>query len=188
MSSIRREIIRPSYDPIVVTLDKGAHGSIQREGQYGVDYQYIVNNGSGSMYVPKAGKDAIARTNAAPGEAIEICKSQSRSGTLYVATKVNDAQEPEEPELAEEPPPPQVPQVVTRPVNGHANGHAVAAPAPPAPQRGGFARYLCGAIDAMLEARGYAQERGLELDTPSWEDVRAIANTVYIQKCKAEER
>ncbi len=165
MANFRREVIRPDYDPVIITLDRNPDQCTQREGQYGVDYQYIVNNDRGIMWAPKALRDALIQSGARAGDSVEICKSQRGRAVSYVATLVSDAREPRAAA------PPVEPETATpQPVSEvHPITELVTA-------------CLRSAIDAMCEARIYADKRELDLDGPSWEDVRAIANTLFINR------
>jgi hypothetical protein len=174
----RREYIRPDFDPIVVTLDKGPEVCIQREGNKGVDYEYFVNNNSGIMYLPKAGRDALMQTGAQAGDSVEICKARRGNATLYFVHLVKDTHEPA--------PPP------ARQLAAVAVEEAPKATYAPQPQQvkavnelsAQLAWCMHSAIDAMAAARDYAATRSLTLDTPSWEDIRALAITAYIQRSK----
>ena len=88
----RREVIRPEWDPVIVRLDKGPEG-VQREGQYGVDYQYVVNSDSGIMWLPKSGRDALLACGAQAGDEVEICKSKRGAATVYFAQRVSEPHE-----------------------------------------------------------------------------------------------
>src|SRR5947209_7957425 len=91
-NSNHREKIIVGFDPIVLKLDSDPEG-VQREGKYGIDYQYICNDNSGIMWLPKDGRDAILATGARRGAEIEICKSQRGRMITYVATLLSDARE-----------------------------------------------------------------------------------------------
>jgi hypothetical protein len=185
MAGGKREVIRPDFDPIVITLDKNPDQCTQREGQYGVDYQYIVNSDSGIMWLPKAGRDALINSGARAGDQVELCKSQRGRVVNYVATLVSDARETR---------PSVTPSSST--AFGQRLQETVAAapaqiPAPPAssevfPIKEMWAACLRTAIDAMWEAREYAFKREFDLDGPSWEDVRALAITMYINRAGAK--
>ena len=47
--ALRREKITPDIDPIIPTLDCDDPEGIQRKGQYGIDYRYVVNKSAGIM-------------------------------------------------------------------------------------------------------------------------------------------
>jgi hypothetical protein len=173
----RREYIRPNFDPVIVTLDKGPDVCTQREGQDGVDYQYFVNSNSCIMYLPKAGRDALVQSGAKAGDSVEICMSKGRAGaTVYFAQRVNDSHEPAAP-----PARPLAAVAVTE------APRATYAPVPQ-PQQGGLnatgeqlAYCLKATIDALAIARDYAKTKGIELNFNE-EDCRTLAVTAFISK------
>lgn len=182
---MQRDVIRLQFDePCVVRLDKGAQG-IQREGQYGVDYQYTCNGDSAVMWLPKAGRDALLQSGAQPGEQVQITKARrGREIVFFVRRGGGDA-----------PPAPGRPAQGNG--NGNGTGHAhrmpprawadppqetaappVAAPSfPPVARQ--LASCLCAAIDAAAEAEVYAKSKGLPVEFNAG-DIRAIALSVYI--------
>jgi hypothetical protein len=181
----RREVIRPDFDPVIIRLDKDATVYTQREGQQGVDYQFIINADQGIMWLNKAGRDALVNTGAKAGDSVEICKARRGNATLFFAQRVNDTHESGMP----------TPQPA-RQLAGVAVAEAPKATYPPIPQAQPqqiravnvsaeqLSFCLRAAIDAMVAGRDYAASRALTLDGPSWEDVRCMALSIYIARTR----
>jgi hypothetical protein len=171
----RREKIIVGFDPLVVRLDSPPEG-LQTQSNFGngIEYQYFVNEGSGTTYLPAAGRDAIIASGAQAGDEIEICKSQRGRLQTYVCTVLRDSQEPPPPPAPASAPP--RPLAVVPPQQGQGK---------PELRATAISTCLRVAIDDMVEAREYASAKKLELDTPTWEDVRAIAISYFIQRSKA---
>lgn len=155
----RREVIRPDYDPVLITLDKNPDQCTQREGQYGVDYQFIVNSDSGIMWLPKAGRDALIQSGARAGDQVELCKSQRGRVVSYVATVVNDAREPQTPA---KPAP-------VRPITEQPTSH-------PIQER--MTHLFLAAAASLREAHRQIEADSFyagRIEPPTWEDIRSTA-------------
>lgn len=174
-----REIIRFDGEPVLVHLDKSPQAAIQREGQYGVDWQYIVNHDCGIMWLPEEGRDALLSSGAQAGDEVAIKRSRRGREWVWEIERVSDASEP--------PPPKSNGQQRTISAN---NGHLYPPPplpeskyakpeAPGNPVAKQLASCLCAAIDSVAEAQTYATSKGLHVQFGA-EDIRAIALTVYI--------
>lgn len=177
---MNREVIKPQPDiPIVVRLDKGPEG-LEREGRYGVDYQYTVNGDRGVMWLPREARDQLVRCGAQAGDDVQIVKSMRGRAAVWSVQVVPDSNDPA---------PPAANQRTNGYVNGHSNGNgngsgqAQPAAKPQRPAAQWMVAALCAAIDASLAAAAYAKERGLELNFNE-EDIRSIAATMYIQASK----
>jgi hypothetical protein len=199
---MQRQIIKPQLDvPVTVKLDKGPEG-IERDGKYGIDWQYTVNDDSGVMWLPRDGRDALLRAGAQAGDEVQILKATLAGKTTFTAQVLaSDATEPEP-----EPTPPAR--------NGNGNGHAhvqprgraplpprayhqpeavprpqQAAKAAPAPSHGAqvLATALYTAIDAALAAEAYAKQQGMDLELQP-DDIRAMAISLFIDSRKGEVR
>lgn len=177
---MNREVIKPQLDiPIEVKLGSRPEGQ-EKEGRFGVDYQYIVNNDRAVLYLPREARDQLVRSGAQPGDLVQIVKSMRGRASVFSVQVVPEG---------EPAPPPAANQRTNNNgyVNGHSNGNgngqAQPAAKPQRPAAQWMAAALCAAIDASLAAAAYGKERGLELNFNE-EDVRSIAATMYIQASK----
>jgi hypothetical protein len=153
-----REVIRFSEEPVLVKLDVA--DGIQVEGQYGVDWQYRVNDSTGVIYLPKEGRDVLKQSGAQAGDCVAIRKYKRGRMWVWDIERVSDAAEP---------------------VKAQNGSHRTPLPeskyvAPITQQLSGA---LCAAIDAVTEAQTYATNKGLHLQF-SADDIRCIALSVYI--------
>lgn len=83
---MQREVIRPDYDqPIVVKLDTAPEAGIQKEGKFGIDFQYYCNDDAGIMWLPAIGRDALLQSGAGPGDTVQITKTRRGKTTLFSA-------------------------------------------------------------------------------------------------------
>ncbi len=192
---MQREVIKPQADvPVTVRLDQGPEGQ-EREGRYGIDYQYTVNNDRGVMWLPKEARDQLVRCGAQAGDEIQIVKSLRGRIAQWAVQVVPDSNE-----LA---PPPRSNGYINGNGNGNGNGHYAGQAQPPRPDRYGpserpasigpmgpeatnvspvtqqLAGCLRAAVDACFETETYAKTKGMPLEFCS-EDIRAIALSVYI--------
>lgn len=169
---MQRQIIRLQLDvPIVVKLDSKPEGR-EKDGKYGVDYEYFVNDDRGVLYLPRDARDQLVRCGAQPGDDVQIVKSMRGRASVFSVQVLPDAQEPA-------PPPPnnvrQLPPARTT-NNAQPEQHRPAAQ--------WMTGALCAAIDASMAAANYAKGRGMELKFNE-EDIRSMAATMYIQASKA---
>ena len=175
----RRQIIKPQMDvPIVVKLDSRPEGT-ERDGKFGVDYQYIVNDDRGVMWLPREARDQLVRCGAQQGDEVQIVKSMRGRVSLFSVQVVPDSDPLDEP-----PTPPRTNGHPAVPGQPRTNGHALAQQTrtvAPSPAAGNMATgYLCSAIDAAVEAAAYAKEKHgwpLQFDA---EQVRRLAITLMI--------
>ena len=168
-----REIIRPNYgEPVIVQLACPPEGT-QREGQYGIDYQYELNDDQAITWLPAQAREAILASGAAEGDEIAITKARRGRQTVWTIERVED----ETPKKPEKPTPPKSANGTPKP----------AAPAAAAlSQRPGanlLVAAMCTAIDALTQASAYAQTKGLVLHWDA-QDVRALAITMWIDARK----
>lgn len=158
----KREVIRPDSDGVKIRLDKNADECLQVDNKGGVQYQYVVNNNAGIMWIPKEGRDALIRTGARAGDMVEIWIQDNGSyGAALVAPpsrRATEAAQQQTPEQA----PPEAGVKTTRLVSAA----------------------LRISIDALCEARQYAAKRDIELGEMTWEDVRALGITLMINKAR----
>jgi hypothetical protein len=194
---MQREIVKPNVDvPLKVRLDQGPEGQ-QKQGQYGIDYQYTVNHDSGVMWLPLAGREALLKSGAQAGDDVEIVKILRGKAILFAATVVRDAHERQQapvasaapirpngqlparafyqPEAADDPArltdrDIQIPRVSVTPARSQA-------PLSPVAQQ--LAGTLCAAVDAAAEAEAYARGKGLSIQFTA-DDIRAIGLSIYI--------
>lgn len=182
---MQREVIRPLVDqPVVVKLDQA--DGVEREGKFGVDFQYTVNDDAGVMWLPPAARDALLRIGAQAGDSVEIVKSKKGSQYVYSVRRVGDAHEPPRPAGNGKIPPRAYYQPGVN-GNGHTttNGNGHSAPAAPANGSSSLlARCFHEALDAINDAELYAKERhGLDLEFQA-EDIRACALSLYINETR----
>lgn len=193
-----REIIRPSYgEPCIVQLACAPEG-VQREGNYGIDFQYVLNGDRAVTWLPKEAQQAIVRSGAQEGDEICLRKTKHGSKTFWEAEKIEEeAPAPtnatramrQQEALAQH-----SREAVTLQCNiggkpnGNGNGHkpepAAARPEPHRPGAQVLAGALCAAIDAAAAAKKYASEKyQLELFFEAG-DIRAMAATLFIEARK----
>ena len=85
-----REIIRPNYgEPCIVQLACDPEGT-QREGSYGIDFQYELNQDSAITWLPKEARDAIVASGAKPGDEIAITKAKRGRQTVWTVERTAD--------------------------------------------------------------------------------------------------
>jgi len=82
-----REIIRPNYgEPCIVQLACDPEGT-QREGSYGIDFQYELNHDIAITWLPKEARDAIVASGAKPGDEIAITKAKRGRQTVWTVER-----------------------------------------------------------------------------------------------------
>ncbi|MBV8831303.1 MAG: hypothetical protein JO108_18980, partial [Acidobacteriaceae bacterium] len=85
-----REIIRPNYgEPCIVQLACDPEGT-QREGSYGIDFQYELNHDIAITWLPKEARDAIVASGAKPGDEIAITKAKRGRQTVWTVERTAD--------------------------------------------------------------------------------------------------
>jgi len=188
---VQREVVKLSTDiPVTVLLDRGPEG-FEREGKFGVDYQYTVNRDAGIMWLPRQARDAVIRSGAQAGDEVEILKQQHGNATTYRVRRLSDAAEAPAP--APKPVPAKPRAATPIPARAYYQPETAAAPAPrqaetqpteaaaevhPITRR--LMSCLCSAIDACSEAETYARSKHFgDLEFTS-EDIRAAALTIFI--------
>ena len=182
---MNRQIIKPQYDqPIVVKLDFGADG-IQRDGKYGVEYQYTLNDNSAVMWLPQQGRDALLRTQAQAGDYVQLAKQRRGQGSYWTAQVMPDAAEDlPQPTVTRQPPQQQ------KAVLGRAASNAIAPPAQAIPQSHPMEDLMvrCLVVGARANLRAYEELRrqGIETEAPIWEDFRATGTSLFIERNKQE--
>lgn len=171
---IRRTVIKPMTDqPITVLLDHGPEGKETTAPNGSVDYQYIVNDDGGILWLPAPARAQLLRTGAQAGDLVQISKVQQGRNTAWNVRVVSDANEPAPAASSR--------MVAPRPQYANGNGQPQQQPAAAAPRRGGspLAQCLCAAVDAAIEAADYARERNFSV-TFLGGDIRAMANSLMI--------
>lgn len=89
---MEREVIKLQTDvPVVVLLDYGPEGK-EVKGQFGVQYQFTLNNDSAVMWIDPQARDALRRSGAQAGDEVEILKQQKGKAVSYGVRLVSDAQ------------------------------------------------------------------------------------------------
>jgi hypothetical protein len=181
MSPSREKVTFDPNVPVTVTLE--FDGGKQVQGRYGPQFLYWLD-GQRSMFVDANVHEQIKASGAAAGDTLEI--TRRKTGRTEEWEVVHIVDEPQ----ATAPPP------ATRRQSSPAPA-AAAAPAPrpaqqPAPApitraTTDLTAAFCQAIDALTEAREYGRRAGLDL---RWDtgDVRAVAISIYIDKCKGGAR
>ncbi len=183
---MQRQIIKPQFDqPITVKLDFGAEG-IQRDGKYGTEYQYTLNDDSGVMWLPKQGRDALLRTNAQAGDYVRILKTKKSGQNVFDAQVLSDAEE-------EEPAP--VRQVDRAGNHSHhalpkqvqsskaQPGRASAQPVEVHPIGEMAKRAFELAATVVLHSEAHCKSIGLPVEA-NFEDVRALAISFMIERSR----
>ncbi len=164
---MQREILRFSAgEPVTFKLNGRAPS--QKEGRDGMQWQYIVNDDSAITWLPLDAHQAIQRLEARNGDLISLTKPRGQHGQ-WIARRVDEAAPGQQQQPAASP------QSTPAP--------AAAALARPAAEM--IAGYLYCAIDACAAAEKYAREKHewqLEFGP---EDVRAIANSLFINEAKS---
>lgn len=197
---MQRQIIKFQLDvPVKVKLDSQPEGR-ERDGRYGPEYQYILNDDQAITWLPRPGRDQVVRSGAQPGDTIEVMKSMHGRAITFSVQVVPDVDPLDEP-TTPAPRPVERSNFETALVkavagqtngNGHATGPAQPSndgrsagtqtrpPALPRPGADMAAGYLYCAIDAAMAASVYAKERHgwpLQFDA---EQVRRLAITLMI--------
>jgi hypothetical protein len=198
---MNRQILKAQVDvPLCVLLDKGPEGK-ETTSRGETQYQYTLNNDSCVMWLPPEARTAIMRTGAQAGDEIQIVKSLRGRNAIWNVQVLADAREPEPP-----PPAPTARMVAPRPqyTNGTANDFprqdprlaeqlraSQPQPAPAAqpttttyPMEDIMAR--CLEVSARANWRAYkaAQAAGIQIEGPNWEDVRAAAISIFIERSR----
>jgi hypothetical protein len=193
---MQRQVIKLEYDvPVLVKLDRGPEGR-EHTGQYGINWQYTLNDDAAVMFLPKEGRDAILASGAHAGDTIELLKMQRNKQTLYQAqVVVSDAAEPPEAERAPRlvsSRPNATAHTVRQPAKSYVNG---AAPrqqaAPPQPATDPIEDILTELFvrSGRAQGRAYAQltAEGVEFEhPPKWADTRAAAISLFIDRTRKE--
>ena len=182
-----REIIRPPFGELCLLQLACPPEGTQREGQYGVDYEYILNNDQAITWLPKDARDAIVQSGAQEGDEISLQKIKRGRQTIWTVERIAD--ETTKHETKPKPPAKPDPLKQQAALAQHIAQQTKPAPTPaakPEPHRPGaqlLAGALCAAIDAATYAAEYARSKGLAL---SWDagDIRALAATLYIDSRK----
>ena len=163
-----REVIRPNFgEDVIVQLSCTPEG-IQREGQYGIDYQYTCNGDSAIMWLPREARDAILKSGATQGDEIRIGKAKRGRQTLWLVERVEDETRPQQRQQQNAP-------------RGNAQpSQAQAAPPTQRPGASSLAQAICTALDAAIAAQAYARDRhGIDFQI-DFGDVRSLAITLWI--------
>ena len=192
---MQREVIRPNFErPVIVQLDHDAEGAIQREGQFGVDYEYRVNSDGGIMWLPRQAQEQIRAMRLTKGDEIALQKIKRGRNTEWLIERVE-----------EEPTPAQAQPAAAKQNHWEDEQHAMPAKPAAAEIRGQAAtrqeerkeaRYimppkvaeLAGCLVAAAKAVHIAQQEataaGLTLRFNE-SQIQALACTLFIQAEKA---
>lgn len=195
---MNRQILKPQVDvPMVVLLDKGPEGKETTSQRGDLQYQYTLNNDACVMWLPPEARSAIMRTGAQAGDEIQIVKSLRGKNAIWNVQVVPDSA----------PPPPASRMVAPRPAYSNGNGHSApqqhwenepqpTTPRPqpaPAQQPATTTTYpmeevmaRCLEISARANWRAFqaAKAAGIAIEGPNWEDVRAAAISIFIERSR----
>lgn len=213
---MQREILKPQLNiPLLVKLDFGPEG-IERDGKYGKQYQYTVNDDAGVMWLDPAARQAILSSGAQAGDEIAITKrakgawqvervsdaAEVPSGTANTApvqqNAVHRTRRAAFPPASYYQPAPQLdsPLPITN-GKGNGNGHngrgngttQMSGEAPNShPFEERYARMFVVAARALSLAHTRLTTEGMELEPFNWEDIRATAIHFAISFERKEER
>ena len=193
---MREKIEFPTNTPVLVTLD--FNEGILKPGRFGDEYQYVVNQDAGIFWAKPELHQLIEKSVARAGDDIYITKREVRDGNRK-RVQWEVARVEEEPAAAAAAAPPPAP--VAKPNGTHVAAAASRTQPQAAPR---LAEQLCEAhreancqlcrqqqpinplsqalrmaIDAAVEAREYANRRGIQIGF-AVEDIRAMAATLLI--------
>jgi hypothetical protein len=154
----------------------------------------VINEGVPSdLYLPRAYGNAIAASGAQPGDEIQVLKTGTNGEVpVYRVRLVSDAHLPVP--VLHERPQDAAPQPVAQPIRMLAP-RAQEAPrlaAPPTaqtvptshPMVDLMTRCLIVGYQANQNAYEQLRARGIEIDPPTWEDVRATGTSLFIERNK----
>jgi|SRR5579884_652170 len=174
---MQREIIRPNFErPVIVQLDHGADKALQREGQFGIDFEYTLNGNKSITWLPQEAHAQIQRMQLAAGEEIALQKIKRGRTTQWLIERVE-----------EEPAPKPTPANTAAKQNS--NAHTTQKN--PVQAEAKESRYimpakvaeLAGCLVAAAKAAKIAQEEaGVQLGA---REIQALACTLYIETTKA---
>jgi hypothetical protein len=190
--------------PCVIELDDARGIETKSQFSDGPEYRYHCSwAGSPSLlYLPVDGHLAIKRSGAGAGDEIELTKAKANNGSIiYQCRRLSDAHAIEAPPQRDAPTP-----VAPREIRLVAPAPQPAQPQQPytrgatAPQREPVKQVhpiatvhpLQEMMTRCLEVAYYANQaaynnlraQGVEIDAPTWEDVRASGTTFFIQRMK----
>jgi hypothetical protein len=168
------------------------------EGRYGMQIMYSLAD-ERTMYVPPIVADRIRELQIRPGERFNLCKREKAKGKgiEWVIERVDPPGVPGAP-IAPAPPASaprngRTPSTANTTQNGQPNHNGNC----PAPASNGNVMaelirtntaiatgVLCAAIDALMNAERYAASKGIKYGFNE-EDVRALANTLFIQASRS---
>lgn len=176
-----REKIKIIADvPLVITLED-CNGRECQSAYTGLEYRYHVERQGrpATLYLPMDGVSALRRAAPQQGDEVELLKTSQGTWTVRV---LSDAQ-PLPPEML-------LPQRQPEEAS-HSLMHA---PAPPTPARLAQPRVQVHPLEALmtrcLEVGYFANQaayqnlrlQGVEIDPPTWEDVRATGISFFIDR------
>ncbi len=176
---MNRQVIKPQFDqPVVVKLDFGAEG-MQRDGKYGVEYQYTLNDNTAVMWLPSQGRDALVRTQAQQGDYVQLSKTKRGQQNYWTAQVVPDALEDDD-----APPPPRRLAAPPQPVAPQQQPAAGAAES--SPMEDLLVRCFLCAGKALERSHAALAQRLPQLEAPIWEDIRATGLSLFIDRNRRE--
>ena len=167
------------------------------EGRYGPQFYRGTTDGR-ACYLPPIVEERLRDAEVAPGERVAICKREQKDGRKKgIVWEVKRVDAPGQPaETVGGNPAKNSPTATAaqpKQVNGHSQ--AITAPAPAqtnvkpvihTQSSALMASAMIAAIDALETATQYGHEKGLQFQFEE-EDVRAVANSIYIQHFKNAE-
>jgi len=195
MSPQRTKIDWEPNIPVTVTLE--FDGGKEVAGRQGPQYLYWVD-GQRSMFLDPQPHDLIQQTGAKAGDTLEITKTLRGRKVDWEVVHILEEPAPESDEHSRT-----TAQPMSRVAPQRARGTAATSqPAPrnmpastPAPEIQqpitgatlSLTSALCNAVDALLATRDYARSKGIEMPITA-DAIRAVAISVYIDRCKGGSR
>ena len=167
-----------------LTLSLQYPSAIEKQGKYGLQFLYTLENGDG-LFVPPIAHQEIQSLHAGPGEPFTLLKTIGQ-GNQAVWKVERIVTRPDGPQNAKQNRP--ASEVTLPAPKSNMNGKQVAvmpaaAPTLATPQSKTLIRQLIATIDAVKVARDYAKQQGVDFE-PTSRDICALAITGGIQVFK----
>jgi hypothetical protein len=173
---MNRDVIKfRKNTPVTVKLDRGPEGKLHTSG----DYQYVVNDNAGIMFLPPAARVHLQRTHAAAGDEVAITKMADDSWRCEVLSDARtDYSEPLKQSIHQV-------QQQRQPTNGATalapRNQPVQQPVQQLGTHDLLARFFVLAGRALRMAHQQLGTEGIEIEPFNWEDVRASGISLFIE-------
>jgi len=170
----------------------------ERQGRYGLEYQYTLNNNTAIMWLDGKAKEAIERTGARAGDEISILKGKQGRANTWQIELVSDATEPPqtqeehankwpgwEPQQRQAQPAqrPATQQQARRQASTRAASMPANHPGEQSPLADTWCMCLRNATIGLQRFQAEAKLQGFEFEI-GFEDIRSLATTTFINFCK----